>query len=180
LLAGTAVGGAGLAAALIESNPVFAAASSPGEPFTGAVAARSSDALSFVLEVPGRAMGAFREISGLKTEVDVIEFRNGSENLPARKTSGPPTYHDVILSRPLTDSLAASDWMAQVAAQGSAAVRANCAIQIVDGRNQAVARYHLTDAWPRKVEIGSLKAGNSEELMETVTMTCEFIQRLAV
>ena len=42
-----------------------------------------------------------------------------------------------------------------------------------------VARYHLENAWPSKLEIGSLKAGASEVLMETVTLVCEQIQRVA-
>ena len=40
--------------------------------------------------------------------------------------------------------------------------------------------YHLTDACPSKIEIGALKAGAPEVLMETVTMTCEFIQRVSI
>ena len=47
----------------------------------------------------------------------------------------------------------------------------------VDGK--PVARYHLEHAWPAKIEIGALKAGASEVLMETVTMVCEHIQRVA-
>jgi hypothetical protein len=43
-----------------------------------------------------------------------------------------------------------------------------------------VARYHLTEAWPAKIEIGALKAGASEVLMEKVTIVCEFIQRTSV
>ena len=36
-----------------------------------------------------------------------------------------------------------------------------------------VARYHLENAWPSKMEIGALKAGSTEVLMETVTIVCE-------
>jgi phage tail-like protein len=43
-----------------------------------------------------------------------------------------------------------------------------------------VARYHLEMAWPSKIEIGALKAGASEVLMETVTIVAEHIQRVAV
>ena len=42
-----------------------------------------------------------------------------------------------------------------------------------------VARYHLEMAWPSKLEVGGLKAGASEVLMETVTLVCEHIQRVA-
>ena len=42
-----------------------------------------------------------------------------------------------------------------------------------------MARYHLEMAWPSKLEVGGLKAGASEVLMETVTLVCEHIQRVA-
>jgi phage tail-like protein len=44
---------------------------------------------------------------------------------------------------------------------------------------QPVARYHLENAWPSKMEIGGLRAGSSEVLMETVTITTESIQQVA-
>ena len=37
----------------------------------------------------------------------------------------------------------------------------------------------MEHAWPAKIEIGALKAGASEVLMETVTFVCEHIQRVA-
>ena len=61
-----------------------------------------------------------------------------------------------------------------------AAARKSCSLTMFNTKGDPVARYHLTDAWPAKVEIGALKAGASEVLMETVTMTCEFIQRISV
>ena len=61
-----------------------------------------------------------------------------------------------------------------------AAARRNVSIIAYGADGKPVARYNLTAAWPSKVEIGTLKAGASEALMETVTMTCEFIQRVAV
>jgi hypothetical protein len=42
-----------------------------------------------------------------------------------------------------------------------------------------VARYHLENAWPAKIEIGAMKVGASKVLMETVTLTCERIERVA-
>jgi hypothetical protein len=37
----------------------------------------------------------------------------------------------------------------------------------------------MEHAWPAKIEIGALKAGASEVLMETVTIVCESLQRVA-
>ena len=47
-------------------------------------------------------------------------------------------------------------------------------------KGEPVARYRLTEAWPSKIEIGALKAGASEVLMEKITLVCEFIQRKSV
>jgi hypothetical protein len=45
-------------------------------------------------------------------------------------------------------------------------------------RGTPVLQYHLVDAWPSKIEIGSFKDKSGETVMtETVTLTCEFIQR---
>jgi hypothetical protein len=42
-----------------------------------------------------------------------------------------------------------------------------------------VARYHLENAWPSKIEVGGLKVGASEVLTESATIVCEHIQRVA-
>jgi hypothetical protein len=47
-------------------------------------------------------------------------------------------------------------------------------------KGDPVARYHLTDAWPQKVEITTLTSGAAEVLTETVTLTCDFLQRVSV
>jgi phage tail-like protein len=59
------------------------------------------------------------------------------------------------------------------------AARKSCSLVMYATDGTAVARYHLEMAWPSKLEIGALKAGASEVLMETVTIVCERIQRVA-
>ena len=59
------------------------------------------------------------------------------------------------------------------------AARKSCSLVMFDADGKPVARYHLENAWPCKIELGALKAGASEVLMETVTIVCEHIQRVA-
>jgi phage tail-like protein len=61
-----------------------------------------------------------------------------------------------------------------------AAARKSCSLIMYNTGGQPVARYHLENAWPAKIEIGALKAGSNEVLRETVTLTCEHIQRVSV
>ena len=86
----------------------------------------------------------------------------------------------VVLRRAMTRNIELAVWHELVILGDVASARKNCSLVMYDSRGQPVARYHLTDAWPQKLEIGALKAGGSEVLMETVTMAAEFIQRVSI
>ena len=59
------------------------------------------------------------------------------------------------------------------------AARKSCSLIMYNYDGAPVARYHLENAWPSKLEVSALKAGASEVLMETVTIVCEHIQRVS-
>jgi phage tail-like protein len=59
------------------------------------------------------------------------------------------------------------------------AAKKNAMLTMYNTAGSPVARYHLENAWPAKVEIGGLLAGASIVLMETVTIVAEDIQRVA-
>ena len=78
----------------------------------------------------------------------------------------------------LTDELAA--WHELVILGDIAAARKNVSLTMYDSTGDPVARYHLTNAWPSKLEIGALQAGGSQVVFETVTLSAELIQRVSV
>ena len=47
-------------------------------------------------------------------------------------------------------------------------------------KGDPVARYHLTDAWPSKVEITAESSAAGGVMEETVTFVAEFMQRVSV
>ena len=55
-------------------------------------------------------------------------------------------------------------------------VRKGGAIIVFDFEGTAVKRYKLTNAWPKSLEIGSLKAGDTSYLSEKLVLTCESIE----
>jgi phage tail-like protein len=80
----------------------------------------------------------------------------------------------------MTRNLELNAWHELVILGDVAAARKNAVLTIYDAESKPVARYHLENAWPAKIEIGALKAGASEVLMETVTIVCEHLQRVSV
>ena len=151
-------------------------------PFTvapqGVVKGKDYDALTaarFELVIDGVSIASFSELAGLSSgyDVDFIEYsdRDGLVLPPTRK---PPT---IVLRRAKTVDLAIWKWHV-AALGGQQGARKSCSLVMYDTKGDPVSRYHLTDAWPAKVEIGALKAGASEVLMETVTIVVERIDRV--
>ncbi|HTI20378.1 MAG TPA: phage tail protein, partial [Kutzneria sp.] len=88
----------------------------------------------------------------------------------------PPT---LVLKRGKNSSMELWAWHEAVLNGDIVAARKSCSLVMYSTDGKPVARYHLEHAWPAKLEIGALKAGASEVLMETVTLVCEHIQRVA-
>jgi phage tail-like protein len=138
-------------------------------------------AAMFELSIDGHSMAQFSSLSGISSAIDVVDYiqSDGKENilkkLPGRRT--PPT---VVLERGMTRNIEMAAWHELVVLGDVAAARKSCSLTMFNTKREPVARYHLTEAWPSKVEIGALKAGASEVLIEKVTIVCEFIQRTSV
>ena len=143
------------------------------DPFTAA---------RFELTIDGHSLAVFSELAGISSGYNIEELelitRSGGETLikpPGKRT--PPT---VTLRRGLTTNLELSAWHELVLLGDVAAAKKNVTLIAYNAAGEPVARFHLTDAWPAKLDINGLSAGAGQLLMETVTMTCEFIQRVSV
>ena len=93
--------------------------------------------------------------------------------LPGKRT--PPT---VTLKRGMTRDTSLWAWH-EAALAGEILGRRNTSIIIYSPEGTEIARWNLVAAWPSKIEIGGLKAGSSEVVMETVTIVSERIQRVS-
>lgn len=136
-------------------------------------------AARFELTIDGVSVGIFSELAGISSGVDPIDVgTKGGETaakLPGKRT--PPT---VTLKRGMTRNLEISAWHELVLVGDMAAARKQVVLIVYDVTGDPVARYHLENAWPAKLEIGSLLAGSSSVLTETVTLVCDHLQRVSV
>ena len=138
----------------------------------------SSVGHSFGLEVDGITIKSITEVSGLKMEQDVIELKqNGPDGkymikkLPGRWKSG-----EVTLTRPLTSDQSFEKWVKDSQFGKMPDARKGGAIIVFDYEGNAIKRYKLTNAWPKSLEIGSLKAGDTSVLTEKLVVTYERLE----
>ncbi|QFZ22283.1 phage tail protein [Saccharothrix syringae] len=133
---------------------------------------------SFGLEVDGVAIKQISEVSGLKMEQDVIELKQNTSDgkYVIKKLPGRPKAGEVTLTRGLTADNSFEKWVkdAHFGKMGSA--RKGGAIIVYDYEGQPIKRYKLTNAWPKSLEIGSLKAGDTSVLTEKLVVTYEMME----
>jgi phage tail-like protein len=133
---------------------------------------------SFGLEFDGITIKAITEVSGLKMEQDVVEYKeNGPDGkYQIRRLPGRPKAPDLTLTRGLTADQSFEKWIKDSRFGKMQDVRKGGAIIVFDFEGNPVKRYKLTNAWPKSLEIGSLKAGDTSYLSEKLVLTCESIE----
>jgi phage tail-like protein len=87
----------------------------------------------------------------------------------------PPT---VVLTRGNDSSMALWEWHDAAVRGNWGAARKNCSLIMYNYEGKLIARYHLDQAWPAKLELHGIKAGAGERLTETVTIVCDNIHRM--
>jgi phage tail-like protein len=125
----------------------------------------------------------FSELGGISTEVEPVEYiaSDAASGKPIlTKQFGklkPPT---VTLKRGVDGDASIFAWHEMVRWKVAAARMTGTLSFMghpdsVGGTSPVLCSYVLEGAWPSKIEVGNLKAGSSEIILETVTFTCESI-----
>lgn len=132
-------------------------------------------AARFSIVVDGQSIATFAELQGISSgyDIDFIESDGRRLAVPGKRPA--PT---VTLTRGMTSGLELAAWH-ELALNDWTTARKNASLVMYDATGAPVARYSLENAWPAKLEIGSLRVGSSSVVMETVTLVCDRLQRVA-
>ncbi len=137
-------------------------------------------AARFSIVIDGYQIASFSELVGITTEVEPVELMESTDKeVMLKKLPGKRKPATLTLKRGKNQSMELWLWHEAVLMGDIMAARKSASLVMYATDGSAVARYHLENAWPSKLEVGALKAGASEVLMETVTIVCEMIQRVA-
>jgi phage tail-like protein len=136
----------------------------------------SSVGHSFGLEFDGIQITQITEISGLKMEQDVIEYKSNTADkglYNIKKLPGRPKAGECTLTRPLTQNNSFNDWIKNSQMGKMTDARKGGSIIVFDYEGQELRRYDLTAAWPKSLELSSMKAGDTSVLTEKLVITYE-------
>ncbi|HEY0075119.1 MAG TPA: phage tail protein [Abditibacteriaceae bacterium] len=132
------------------------------DPFSG---------FNFRIQIDGIEVGGFSEVSGLSTETDVIEYRNGDEGTTVRKLPGLTKFPPIVLKRGLTNRKEIWEWRKKVL--DGKTQRLSGAIVLLNEAREPAVTWNFYNAWPRKWEGPTINAKNNEVAIETLEIVHE-------
>jgi phage tail-like protein len=130
----------------------------------------------FLVQRDGDLVGFFTEVTGLGSETEVIEYREGSEETgTVRKLPGRTTYSNVTLKRGITSNMDLWDWREEVV--GGVHMPSVVTVTLVGPRGRPVAAWHLQNAWPNKISGPQLRSDGNQVAIEELTLAHEGLKR---
>jgi phage tail-like protein len=125
---------------------------------------------SFGFEFDKHQAKGIMEISGLKQEFDMVEVKTQTSDgkYVINKIVGRPKSGTVTITRALTEDTQFADWVKE-AAEGKLP-RTNGSVIVYDTMMAPVVRYSLIDCQPAVLEVGTLKAGDTNVTTEKLTL----------
>lgn len=146
---------------------------------------------SVTLSSPGNQFNltraAFQKVTGLKTSVEVVDYREG--NMPDRseKLPGMMSYDAVTLERGISVDDDFNKWMGLVCDAttnvagaeppnngspdiGASSYRCDVTIKLHNKQGDVVKTYKLLGAWPSEYVIGDFDATSNDVVISTLTL----------
>jgi phage tail-like protein len=129
---------------------------------------------NFLIEIDGITRAGFSEVSGLTTDTNVIEYREGDEFTTVRKLPGLMKYTNIVLKRGYTQDQALWLWRKQVI--DGATQRTTGTITLLDEARQPALRWNFTAGWPVKWEGPAMNGKTSEVAIEMLEIAHEGLE----
>jgi phage tail-like protein len=130
---------------------------------------------NFLIEIDGVVQGGFSEASGLTTDSNIIEYREGNEQQgTTRKLPGLIKYNNIVLKRGWTKAKSLWEWRKKVI-DGKTERTSGSIILLDEARNEAL-RWDFREGWPSKWEGPALNGKTSEVAVETLEIAHEGLE----
>jgi len=129
---------------------------------------------NFKVEIEGVTVGAFKNVEGLDSETEVIEYQDG-DDIIARKRPGRTKYSNITLKRGYINTDELWQWRKKVI-EGKVERKSGSVILCADDGSEIV-RYNFFESWPSKWKGFTLDGKGGDVTVEEVELAVEKIER---
>lgn len=125
---------------------------------------------NFIITVENMRAG-FSEVGGLSTETDIIEYREGSDDITTRKLPGKRKYTNLTFKRGYTQDKDLYAWRKTV--MDGKTVRKGGTITLLNEARQPALTWKFSEGWPSKWAGPAMNAKNNEIAIEEFEICVE-------
>ena len=127
---------------------------------------------NFRIEIDNLSVGAFSECSGLSSDGDSVDYREGTDlPLTVRKLIGLRKYSNITLKRGYTQNKELWQWYTNIV--NGLQDRRNGTIILMDEERNDVMRWNFENGWINKIEAPTFNATGNEVAIESVEIVHE-------
>ena len=129
---------------------------------------------NFLVEIDDVTRAGFTECSGLTTEQDTIDYREGGEDTIVRKLPGLKKIANIMLKRGFTQDRELWEWR-KTTIDGRTERRAGSII-LLDEAREEVLRFNFREGWVCKWEGPQLNSSTNEVAIESLEICHEGLE----
>jgi phage tail-like protein len=130
---------------------------------------------NFLVEIDSVGRAGFMECSGMTTDNDAIDYREGADvRLNVRKLTGLRKYTNLVLKRGYTKDKNLWEWRKKLI--NGKVERRSAEIILLDEERNEVLRWRIREAWISKWDSGPFNAKTNEVAIETVELVHEGLE----
>ncbi len=129
---------------------------------------------NFTVEIEGVTQGAFRNVEGLDSETEIVEFQDG-DDIILRKRPGRTKYANIVLKRGYVNNEELWQWRKKVI-EGKVERKSGSIILCADDGTE-ISRYNFFEAWPAKWKGFTLDGKGNDVTVEELELAVEKIER---
>jgi phage tail-like protein len=122
--------------------------------------------LTYVVEVDSIDVAGFQRVSGMTTQMETVEYREGGRNQSVHKLPGQFSHGNIVLERGLTNRTALWDWIQDIRSPSTsnADIRRNVRLKLQSGyKEEQMWGWEFQSAYPVQwdgPEMASQGSGN--------------------
>jgi phage tail-like protein len=126
------------------------------------------------LELEGLTAGTFRNVEGLDSETEIIEYQDG-DDLVLRKRPGRTKYSNIVLKRGYVASDELWTWRKKV--MDGTVERKSGSVILCNDSGEPIMRYNFFEAWPVKWKGFTLDGKGTDSVVEEIELVIERLER---
>lgn len=131
------------------------------------------------MEITGFNVIAFREMSGIGSENDVILHHQTNKEGKSTyvKTAGKLSWQNLVLKKGIDADMALWEWRQKIIDEGVDGNKKDGTIYIVDVQGTQKSTWSFVKAWPCSYVVGAMVPDTNEMLLEEIHLAHEGLKR---